>query len=236
MALSLTTDQRNLLRASNIRVRLLSTWYMDDGTYRFCEDINDITIGAETWLGASALASVSDIKSGNSGMAAEPVKIVVDGVRMSQAGFTDPAEFFRTILAVPLSNRLVDLDLAVGYHDSESYILKLPLFAGKINNAKITEPAVNLTDGKPAEPSLEILLDSLAMRYSWVTGRTRSHQDQLDIDPTDMFFSYTHDNIRNEQLLYWGKKGPLTNSATGVGGVGGGVYQARSGTRSGNAV
>ena len=232
MALSLTTDQRNLLRASNIRVRLLSTWYMDEGTFRFCEDINDITIGAETWVGANALASVADIKSGNSGMAAEPVKIVIDGVRMSQAGFTDPAEFFRTILEVPLSNRLVDLDLAVGYHDSETYILKLPLFAGKINNAKITEPSVNLADGKPAEPSLEILLDSLAMRYSWVTGRTRSHQDQLDIDPTDMFFSFVHNNIRNEQLLYWGKRASLSNTTS----VGGGAYQSLNSTYTRNLV
>ena len=217
MALTLTTDERALLRSPNLKVRLLTTWFMDDGTVRFCEDIDDITIGGNTWIGASALASATEIKSGASGMAAEPVKIIVDGTRLLQAGFTDPAGFFRLILDEPLSNRLVDLDLAVGYSDSPTYLLQLPLFAGKINNARLVDPPTRLGAQEEAQPDLEITLDSLAMRYSWVTGRVRSHQDQLEIDPTDNFFSHTHNNIRNEQLLYWGKKSPAGSGVSGGG-------------------
>lgn len=221
MALNLTTEQRALLRRPDLRFRLLTTWYMDDGTHRLCEDVEDITIDGVTWLGASALASVTEIKSGSGGTAAEPIKFIIDGTRMFQAGFEDPAEFFRTILSVPLSNRLVDLELAIAGSDSETYTLKLPLFSGKINYAKMVDPAIKLGSGEQPQPNLEILLDSLAMRYSWVTGRVRNHQDQLEIDPTDNFFSFTHGNLRNEQLLYWGKKAPNGQSYTQTSGLGG---------------
>lgn len=221
MALNLTSDQRTLLRSGNIKVRLLTTWYMDGGTYRFCEDVDDITIGADTWIGAAAVASASEFKGSATGMAAEPVKLIIDGTRMLQMGFTDPAAFFRTILSEPLSNRLVDLELAVGYADSDAYILVVPLHAGKINSARLVDPSTPLDAEEPAQPNLEVVLDSLAMRYAWVTNRVRSHQDQLEIDPTDNFFSHTHNNVRNEQLLYWGKKRPV-GAGSGGGGYGGG--------------
>jgi len=231
MALTLTSDQRTLLRSSNLKLRLLSTWYMDSETARFCDDIDDLTINGNTWIGANALASATEIKSGNSGMAAEPVKLIIDGTRLLASGFTDPAGFFRAILDEPLSNRLVDLDIAVGYSDAEAYILQLPLFAGKINNARLVDSATQLGSQEESQPKLEMTLDSLAMRYSWITGRIRSHQDQLEIDPTDNFFSHTHNNIRNEQLLFWGKKTGVRAGAAysgGGSGSGGETYDRNS--------
>lgn len=211
MALNLTTAQRAMMRESRLKVRVLSTWYMDDGTYRYCDDIEDITIGGTTWIGAAALAAVSEIKSSTGNMSAEPVVLTIDGTRMYQAGFSDPAGFFNVILSLPLSNRRVDLMLAVGRADDPGYSLVLPLFAGKINNAKLVDPRMPApTEQASARPesNLQITLDSLAARYSWSTMRTRTHEDQLEIDPTDMFFSYVHMNMKNEQTLYWGKKAP----------------------------
>lgn len=208
MAQDLTTEQRALLRKPNLKARLLTTWYMDSGIVRFCDDVEDIVYGGYTWIGASALASVSEIKASNGGTAAEPVKIIVDGTRMYQAGFDDPAGFFRLILEEQLHNRKVDLDLAIAEHDSNTWGLVLPLYAGKINHAKIVDPDVRINSGENPQPNLEIVVDSLFVKLTWITQRVRSHQDQLEIDPTDMFFSFVHNNVRNEQLLYWGKKPP----------------------------
>lgn len=219
MAKNFTTAQRALLRSPNLRARLLTTWHMDDGDYYFCDNAEDITYEGTTWIGASALASVSEIKSGANG-SSEPIKVIIDGTRLYQAGFTDPAAFFRDILELPLSNRLVDFELILGYHDSEEWGLKLPLFAGKINHPKLIEPAISLEAKEPGQPKLEIMIDSISIKYGWVSSRVRSHQDQLEIDPTDKFFSFTHNNLRNEQKLYWGKKAPLSGGGGGGGGGG----------------
>lgn len=211
MARTLNDDQRALLRAPNIKARLLTTWWMDDGTYRFTDDVNDIVFGSDTWIGASAIASAADIKSASAGWAAESVTLTIDGTRLGQSGFTDPAAFFREILTIPLANRRVDIDLGLAYEDSQVITLVCPLYAGKINNAKVTDPRMDFGPGssssRPAS-KLEIQLDSLAARYNWVVGRTRSHNDQLNIDPTDYFFSFVQENVLNEATLYWGKKAP----------------------------
>lgn len=225
MALSLTSDQRALLESANVKARMLTTWYMDEGTYRFCDDISDLTIDGTTWIGANALASCSDIRSANSGMSAEPVTLIFDGTRMFAGGFEDPAAFFNAILEVELSNRRVDIELALGHAEAEAYILKLPLFSGKINNVKLVdknyEGLDNPESAEQPQPNLEVVLDSLAARYSWSTMRLRTHEDQLEIDPTDKFFEFVHVNIRNEPVLYWGKKAPPgTTQAWGPGGSG----------------
>lgn len=213
MPLDLTTEQRALLNSDNIKARVLSTWYMDHGTYRYCDDHEDITLGADTWIGASALAACSEIKSGTN-MAAEPVTLTLDGTRMYQAGFGDPAAFFRLILELPLPNRRVDIDLALGYADQGGYLFKLPMFAGKINGVKLEDPQANMETGEPQQSKLTIQLDALSIRYGWTTHRVRAHMDQQEIDPDDMFFSFVHENQRNETTLYWGKKAPTRTANT----------------------
>lgn len=207
MALDLTPGQRALMNSDNIKARVLTTWYMDHGTYRYCDDHSDITLGANTWIGASALAACSEIKSGQN-MSAEPVTITIDGTRMYQAGFGDPAAFFRLILELPLPNRRVKVELALGYADQEGWVFALPMFSGKINNVKLEDPQAKPEETAPQQSKLIITLDALSIRYGWATYRVRTHQDQLDIDPTDMFFSFVHENQRNESTLYWGKKAP----------------------------
>lgn len=214
MARNFSDDQRALLRSDVIRARLLTTWYMDGGTFFYCDDTQDLVWNSNTFIGANALASATEIRSASAGWAAESVTITVDGTRLGEAGMTDPAIFFAAIFALDLSNRRVDIDLALMGEADENPVLVFPLYAGKINNAKLTDPARQVTDiGTAQQSKLEIVLDSLAARYQWIVGRTRTHEDQLEIDPTDLFFSYVHDNMQNEQTLYWGKKAP-----TGIGG------------------
>lgn len=208
MARNLTSDQRDLLRAPELAARILTTWWMDDGVHRFCDDVYDLTYSGDTWIGANAIASATEIRSSTSGFAAESVTLTIDGTRLSQAGLDDPAAFFQSILELPLTNRRVDIELGLMPVDQVNPTLVLPLYAGKINYPRLVDGSRDMMSGEPVGTKLEMVLDSLAARYQWVVGRTRSHADQQEIDPTDLFFQFVGDNIRAEQTLYWGKKGP----------------------------
>ncbi len=210
MARDLSSDQRTLIRSHRIRERILITFYMDEGTYRFCDDAEDMSDGTYTYIGASALAKATDIRSG-SGFSAEGMTLTVDGTRLSQSGFTDPASFFRTILTYNLANRRVDFSLGLSYPDQQLIQLVLPIYAGKINYLRLVDQKIGFKPSASQDPlisNLEIYIDSLSMRYQWATGRVRTHQDQLLTDPTDMFFSFVQNNLKNEQTLYWGKDNP----------------------------
>lgn len=223
MARNLTTAQRTMLRSGSIKARLLTTWYMDGGTYRYCDDVQDLTDGTNTWIGANAIASAADVKSG-SGFSSEQLDIIIDGTRIYASG-ADPAAFFQAILDLPLVNRRVDFALGIAYPDDTVLGLVLPLYAGKISNVKLVDPQMTLeqlaAQGYQFPPSkLIITLDSLSVRYQWVSGRTRDHQDQLAIDPTDMFFSFVQNNL-DQGTLYWGKATP-NGSASRPGFIGAG--------------
>lgn len=219
MARPLTSDQRTLLRSDSVKARLLATFRMDDADYLYCDDVDDITDTASgrTWIGASALAECSDIKSG-SNFSAEQVTITVDGARIHASGFTDPGVLFRSILELPLHNRRVDLEYGIGYEDETELGLIIPAYAGKINHVRVVAsqaPFDSLPEGVDQAPQqkLEIVLDSIAIRYSWITGRTRSNADQQEIYPGDTFFRFVGDAVLNETKLYWGKKNPTIASS-----------------------
>lgn len=221
MARILTAPQRALLRSPSVAARALITFHMDSGDYLYCDDVNDITDGTSTWIGASALAACSDIRS-SSGFSAEQVTITLDGTRMQESGFPDPAAFFQIVLGLPLHNRRVDLAYGLGYPESNTILLVLPAYAGKINNAKVVAPAINfdsLPGGSDQTPqqNLQIILDSLTVRYTWITGRTRSNADQQEIAPGDTFFQYVGDAVLNESTLYWGKKNPAIAASNSFG-------------------
>lgn len=210
MALTFTTAQAALLRSANIKARLFTTWYMDTGTYFYCDDVYDMTYDGDVYIGANAIASAGDIKTGSGGMTAESVTLSIDGARLNEAGMDDPAELFQSILGLPLANRRVDINLGLGYPDDQEVTLMVPLYRGKINSARLVEESMTFGDLSSAQTRsiLEIVLDSYAARYGWVVGRTRTHEDQHAIDPDDDFFSFVNDNVRAESTLYWGKKTP----------------------------
>ena len=222
MARSLTTDQKNLLRSPDLACNALATFYLDEGTYRFCDHPLDLYNGVDTFIGASALSESVDIKSG-SDLAAQEVTLLIDGNRMTQYGIEDPASVLRDILTYLHQQRRVDIALGFRYSYSMDVNLTIPVYAGKINSCRLIDQRIPGIDSDQAviESRLEITLDALAMRYSKATLRTRSHQDQLEIDPTDNFFSFTLDATLNEAALYWGKERPRGIAAPYSGGVGG---------------
>lgn len=230
MARVFTSAQLTLLQSGNFKARLLTTWFLDQGTFLLCDDVEDLTDGTNTWIGASMLAACSDIRSSSgagAGFAAESVTVTLDGVRMGEVGFSDPDSIFQQILTYNLHNKRCNFTLGISALNSPLITLEIPLYAGKINNAKLVDtksstPIETGTLVAPVPSNLVITIDSLAMRYQRITARLRSHADQLEIDASDMFFQYTMSSIANS-TLYWGKINPVTGSngmTTNYGGSG----------------
>lgn len=205
-----TPEQKALLRSDAIQANLLATFYLDEGTYYFCDDVFDLNDGTNTYIGANALADGVDVQSGT-GLSAESVTLRCDGQRMEQAGIADPARVLRDMLQYLHQQRRVDLKLGLRYVTDRNVNIVLPTYAGKINNCRLVDPAVD-EDASDAVPGyLDIELDALAARYSRATFRTRSHEDQLEIDSTDMFFSFVQNAANAESTMYWGKDSPYGN-------------------------
>lgn len=214
MARAFTNQQRELMRSPDLASNILATFYLDEGTYRFCDYDYDLFDGTNTYVGASALCDTSEIRSA-AGMAAEAVTLTIDGNRMEQYGIQDPASVMREIMNYMHLQRRVDISQGFRYTYNKDLNLVVPLFAGKISSAKWVDPEIEMPgEGDPGLATLTILLDSLAMRYNRKSGRTRSHNDQLEIDPTDNFYSLTQNAIQNERILYWGKKTPAGVNVT----------------------
>ena len=208
-----TAAQKQLLRSGSVVANLLATFYLDAGTYRFCDDVDNLYNGFDTYLGANSLAESVEITSG-SDMAAERVTLRCDGQRMTQAGIPDPAAVLAQMMDYLHQQRRVDLALGLRYPDQAEINITIPIYAGKINHLMLVDPELS-QDATSAEPGyLDIVLDSLAVRYGRAAFRTRSHQDQLEIDPEDNFYSFVQDAANTEYTLYWGKDAPYRSPSS----------------------
>lgn len=230
MARAFTTAEKALLRSPDLAVNVLATFYLDQGTYRFCDELSgfDLSDGTNTWIGANALAEAADIRA-TTEMQAEQVTLILDGNRMTQAGVSDPARVLADIMGYLYQQRRVDYAFGFRYSYSSTINMIVPAYAGKINSVRLIDKAIDFPSSADfrTTSSLEIVLDSLAARYNRATFRLRAHNDQQEIDPTDNFYSFTVDVVMNERTLYWGKVAPFNQgtggSMPGSGGFGGGV-------------
>jgi hypothetical protein len=224
VARAFTNDQLDLISGS-MKVRVLAEFILDTGTYSFCDDMWDLSDGINTYIGANALFANVDIKSAD-GLSAESVTLTIDGNRIGQSGFTDPAELFRGILGLNYQGRRVNLYLGFMPVESQDITLTVAMYSGLINSIKVMDPAFNMIEGSAtgdvtksvAAPQgvMTIALDSLAIRYNRSTYRTRSHADQQNISRYDMFFSFVDAVVANEFVLYWGAKAPTPPTNVGT--------------------
>lgn len=226
MARAFTAPELALLKSPDLKVNVLATFYLDEGTYRFCDENSgfDLSDGVNVYTGANALMGAVDIHSGT-GLAAEPVTIILDGNRMAQAGVADPAKVLHDILGYLYQQRRVDWAFGFRYSNSQTITMTMPAFAGKINSARLIDKEIAFPDddGPRTTTTLEIVLDSLAARYNRATNRLRSQNDQQEIDPTDQFFSFTVDVALTEQTVLWGRGSPMSGSSGVSSGTIGGV-------------
>jgi hypothetical protein len=222
MARAFTNAQRALLRAPAVRIRLLATFYLDAGTYRFTDDVLDVVAGGQTYIGASALTESIEVRSG-ADLAAEPITLICDGNRMEQHGIQDPARVLSDIMGYLHQQRRVDFAYGLSYPEETVVNLMIPIAAMKINHVRLVDQQLDLLAEEPVAARLEIVCDSLAMRYGRSTYRTRSHADQQEIDSSDMFFSFTQDAAQAEKTIYWGKKAPRGGGGLGMP-IPGGVF------------
>lgn len=224
MARAFTTSERALLRSPDLQVNVLATFYLDQGIYRFCDEQAgfDLTDGLNTYIGANALMDTVEIRN-TANLTAEQVTLLLDGNRMAQAGVADPARVLSDILGYLYQQRRIDWAFAFRYTYSTTVNMIVPAYAGKINSCRLIDHEIGFPDAEGARTvsNLEIVLDSLAARYNRSTNRLRAHNDQLEIDSTDMFYSHTVDVAQNERTLYWGKAAPFGGGNV-TGNIGGG--------------
>jgi uncharacterized membrane protein YgcG len=223
-----TGPQLALLRAPSLVARVCMTFYLDEGTYRFNDDVINTSDGTNTYVGANPLANSLEIRSGRD-LAAEPITLILDGNKMTQAGVDDPARVLSDILTYLHQQRRVDIHLGLSYPESTLMEMMISMAAMKINHVRLTDERIEpFSPNSAVAAKLHIVMDSLAARYSRAPYRTRSHNDQLEIDPSDMFFSFVGDAINIERTLYWGKKaqtgGAYSGGYTSGSGSGGGSY------------
>jgi len=222
-----TQAQKDLLRAASLKLNVLMTFWLDQGTYRFCDDIMNKFDGTYTWIGAQPLAAGVEIRSGRD-LSAEPITLILDGNRMTQAGIQDPARVLRDIMGYLHQQRRVDIAFGFGYPEQQQINMVMPMAALKINYCRLIDEQADISNpNQEVIAKLEIVLDSLAGRYSRAPYRTRCHADQLQLDPTDNFFSYVTGAVANERRLYWGKK---STAAGGSGSYSGGGYGTSGGS------
>lgn len=222
MARAFDSTIRALLRSPNLAVNVLATFYLDSGTYYFCDDIINLYDGTHTYIGANALAEAAEIRSSQD-LSAEQVTLILDGNRMAQYGIVDPARVLADLLGYLYQQRRVDYAFGFRANDQKDIQLIIPAYAGKINSARLIDNQIDFAadEGSRTSATLEIVLDALAARYSRTSSRTRSHPDQQEIDNSDMFYSFTTDTVINQRKIYWGKDAPF--GYNGGYGYGGGV-------------
>lgn len=218
MARALTAPQKALLRSPDLQMNVLATFYLDEGTYRFCDEVSgyDLTDGVNTWIGANALSEATEVRSSQD-LQAESVTLVLDGNRMEQYGIADPAAVLADIMGYLYQQRRVDYAFGFRYNYSQELNLIIPVYAGKINSVRLIDKETEYdVGGSRVSTQLEITLDALALRYRRASNRTRSHEDQLEIDPTDQFYSFTVNIAVNEKSIFWGKDAPFGNAPRGL--------------------
>lgn len=231
MARGFTSSERVLLKSPDLAVNLLVDFFLDSGTYHFCDELTgfDLTDLTTTWIGANTFADAVEIRT-TAAMQAEQVTLTLDGNRLTQAGVSDPARVLSDILGYLYQQRRVNFSFGFRYNYSSYINMVVPVYAGKINTVRLIDKAMTFPDTQGnfrVVPTLEIVLDALAARYNRATYRQRSHNDQQEIDSTDMFYSFTLDVAMNERVVYWGKAAPFgapgypTSGSYGTGGTSG---------------
>lgn len=232
MARAFSQDDIALLQSPDLACNVLATFYLDEGIYRFCDDQSgyDLNAAGDTYIGANALAEASEIRASQN-LSAEQVTLTLDGNRMEQAGINDPARVLRDVLTYLYQQRRVDFAFGFRYNYSQDVNLIIPAYAGKINSLQLVDKEIQFEAGARTVSQLVIVLDSLAARYDRANNRTRSHEDQLEIDPTDQFYSFTADVVANQRTIYWGKSAPFSSGRYGAGPYLGGATGVHGGKR-----
>lgn len=236
MSRAFSGPEKALLRSPDLQVNVLATFFLDAGTYRFCDEQSglDLSDGVNTYIGASAFAEATEIRA-TAALQAESITLLLDGNRMTQAGVADPARVLADIMGYMHQQRRVDYAFGFRYSYSSTINLTVPAYAGKINTCRLMDREMSYPQDENFRTAtyLEIVLDSLAARYNRATFRLRAHEDQKELDPTDNFYSHTVDVAMNERTLYWGKKSPFGGTGL-VSNVGtGGSYTGGLGSGSG---
>lgn len=212
MAISLTTEQRALLRSGAVAVRCLIDFHLDSGRQSYWDGDEAWAYDGATYLPASDFGEISAVSLGLD-LGAEGMEIRLNGTKLHEASLDplDPGALFGTIENENYQLRRVDIRFAFFDAETGALVLIIRRFAGFVDQIQQREEVGD--DGRMTE-WLIVKLESIARRYGVRGGRTRSHDDQQDIWPGDTFFKFTADSSAKAGTLLWGRAGPQNWSTT----------------------
>lgn len=214
MAITLTTQQRALLRSGALAARCLIDFHLDSGRQSYWDGDEPMDFDGTTYVPASDFGEITAISLGLD-LGAEGMEVRLNGTKLHEASPDplDPGALFGTIEGENYQLRRVDIRFAFFSAETGELVLLIRRFAGFIDQIQQKEEIGD--DGRMTE-WLIVKLESIARRYGVRGGRTRSHDDQQDIWPGDTFFKFTADSSSKAGTLFWGRG----NSKAGGGGGG----------------
>lgn len=222
MAVTLTDEQRALLRGPSLAICTLVDFYFGSGRYSFWDGVQHMDFDGQRYLAAGAYASVSSISFGQD-LGADGVEIVFDATRLLGASIEtfDPASMLATIHDEAYHQKRIEIRFAFLSAETGAVAMTLKRFAGVVDQIEIRE--VPPQGEEPGAAQMVIRAESVARRYGRREGRTRSHEDQTAIWGTDDFFKFTTSTISQERNIMWGRKPVGGGGAVGPGPGGGSV-------------
>lgn len=208
MPIALTDDEKAALRRGSIAIRTLIDFHFDSGRYSFWD--GEFHWEAEpgvTYLAVSDFGEVSSVGMGQD-LGAEGITLRLNGTKLIEASpdADDPGAFFGMIEEENYQQRRTDVRFAFFDIDTGALLFTKRRYAGLVDQMRQLEE-IN-EQFTAAEQWLVIALESMARRYMVRSGRTRSHEDQREIDATDDFFKFTAPSVAKQGNIWWGRRPP----------------------------
>lgn len=215
MPISISPEQRALLRSGALSVRTLIDFYLDSGRYSFWDGDENWTFDGAQYLAASQFGEIGVISTGQD-LGAEGLEVRLNGTALLEANpdAGDPAALFGTFEQENYVMRRVDIRFAFFHAETGALVLLIRRYAGYVDQARQVE---EIGDDGRVTSWLVIALESIARRYGVRGARTRSHDDQQEIWPGDEGLKYTANAVLRQGSFYWGRWPPGQGGPFGPG-------------------
>lgn len=214
MPIALSAEQRALLRSGALAIRTLIDLHFDGGRVSVWDGHEHFAFDGVTYVACADFGEISAISLGQD-LGAEGVELRLNGTRLLEAS-PDPfdlAAVFGTVEQENYQLRRVDIRFAFFDADTGALALLVRRFAGFIDQIRQVE---EVGDDGQMTSWLIVSCESIARRYGVFGGRTRSHDDQLDIWAGDTGFKFTANAVMKSGTLYWGRMAPNQSKSGGL--------------------
>jgi hypothetical protein len=197
MAVSLNAQTRAALEAGHVDFRLIASFELESGIYRFGNHTPGeyLTWAGQLWYGLGAMVKVGALQT-QSGLAADQATVTLDASLMLEVpeGYDSEATWLRDVVREDMTNRRFELHEIYLDLDTGEPVGSKRMFAGPI-------------DGAPANLErldLPIRVRSNRQALGWSNGRSRSDADQRRVSASDGSLRHINRVAASNGTLPWG--------------------------------